>query len=62
LFALAFHVHPLGFQCSLDRHWLDGAEKLSGNRGVDAEATEGQAPGQPQHLVGKITTIDGLSR
>ena len=58
----AFHVPPLGLHRRLDRHRLHGAEKLSGDRGVDAEAAEGEAPRQPQHQVGAIATIDGLSR
>ena len=35
----------------LDRHRLHGAQKLAGDRGVDAEAAEGQASRQPEHQV-----------
>ena len=62
LFALSFHVPPLGLHCRLDRHRLHGAEKLSSDRGVDAEAAEREAPGQPEHQVRTIAAIDGLSR
>jgi hypothetical protein len=61
-FTSSFHVPPLGLHSRLDRHRLHGAEKLSGNRGIDPQAAEGEAPGQPQHLVRTLTPIDGLSR
>jgi hypothetical protein len=35
LFTPTFHVPPFGFQCRLDGHRLNGAEKLPGDRGVD---------------------------
>jgi hypothetical protein len=57
-----FHVPPFGFQCRVDGHRLNRAEKLPGDRGVDAEAAEREAPWQPEHQVGTITPIDGLSR
>jgi hypothetical protein len=61
LFSLAFHVSPLGFPRRLDGHRLNGTEKLSGERRVDTEAAEGEAPWQPERQVGTITPIDRLS-
>ena len=40
---------------------LDRAEQLLGDRGVDTETAEREAPGQPKHQVGAITAVDGLS-
>jgi hypothetical protein len=62
LFTSTFHVPPFGLHRRLDRHRLDDAEKLSGDRCVDTQAAEREAPGQPEHQVGTITSIDGLSR
>ena len=62
LFTSTFHVSPFGLQRRLDRQRLDGAEKLSGDRCVDTQAAEREAPGQPEHLVGTITPVNGLSR
>ena len=62
LFALTFHVPPLGLQRRLDRHRLHCAEKLAGDRRIDAQAAEGEASRQPEHLVGTLAPIDGLSR
>jgi hypothetical protein len=56
-----FHVPPLGLHCRLDRHRLHDVEKLSGDCCVDTQAAESEAPRQPEHLVGTITTIGGLS-
>jgi hypothetical protein len=42
----------LRFQRGFDRHRLHGAEKLSGNRGVDT------GPPKVQHLIGAIATIE----
>jgi hypothetical protein len=49
----AFHVSPLGFQGRLDRHRLNRAENLSGDRGVGTDPTEPKAPGQPMRQVGQ---------
>ncbi len=62
MFGLALHVPPFGFQRRFDGHRLNRAEKLSGDRRVDAEAAEGEASGQPEHLVGTLAPIDGLAR
>jgi len=62
LFGLALHVPPLGFQRRFDGHRLNRAEKLSGDRRVDAEAAEGEAPRQPEHLVGTLAPVDGLAQ
>ncbi|HYU14331.1 MAG TPA: hypothetical protein VEK82_17265 [Stellaceae bacterium] len=35
-FAAGFHVPPFGLDRRFDRHRFDGAQKLSGHRGVDA--------------------------
>ena len=61
-FTSSFHVPPLGLHRRLDRHRLDGAEKLSGDRGVDPQTAEREAPGQSEHLVRTLTPIDRLSR
>src|SRR5260370_30045870 len=61
LFTASFHVPASGLHCRLDRHRLDGAEQLSGDRSVDAETAEREAPGQPEHQVRTITPIDRLS-
>ena len=37
-------------------------EELSGDRGIDAEAAEREAPKQSEHLVRTLTPIDGLTR
>ena len=60
LFTASFHVPASGLCCRLDRHRLDRAEQLLGDRGVDATA-EREAPGQPKHQVGAIAAVDGLS-
>ena len=62
LFTPSFHVPPFGLHRRFDRHRLNGTEKLSGDRGVDTETTERETPGPPEHLVGTLTTINGLSR
>jgi hypothetical protein len=62
LFTSTFHVSPFCLHCGLDRHRLDRVEKLSGDRGVDTQAAEGEAPRQPEHQVRPIATIDGPSR
>src|SRR5262249_47240400 len=62
LFTLRFHVTPLGLHRRFDRYWLNGAEKLPGDRGVDPYAAECEAPGQSERLVRTLTPIDGLSR
>jgi hypothetical protein len=62
LFSPAFHAPPFCLQCRLDGHRLDHAEKLSGDRRIDPEAAEREAPRQPEHQVGTITPVDGLSR
>ena len=61
-FALGLHQHPLRFQRRLDRHRLQGAPQFGGHRGVDARPAERHASRQPQHLVGLVAAIDGLSR
>src|SRR5262249_49159482 len=62
LFPLRFDVTPLGLHRRFDRYWLNGAEKLPGDRGVDPYAAECEAPGQSERLVRTLTPIDGLSR
>jgi hypothetical protein len=61
LFTASFHVPASGLCCRLDRHRLDRTEQLLGDRGVDTETAEREAPGQPEHQVGAITAVDGLS-
>ena len=62
MFGLPFHVPPPGFQRRFDGHRLNRAEKFSGDHRVDAKAAEGEASGQPEHLVGALASIDGLAR
>ena len=47
----------LGLYRRLDRHRLHGAEKFSSDRGVNPQAAEREASGQPQHLVRTLTPI-----
>ena len=50
LFTSGFHVPPLSLRRRrLDRHRLDGAQKLSDQRGVDAQAAKVKRQGS-QHL------------
>ena len=62
LFIPSFHIPASGLHCCLDRHRLDRAEQLSGDRGVDTETAEREAPGQPKRQVRPITAVDGLTR
>jgi hypothetical protein len=50
---LSFHIAPLGLYRRLDRHRLDGTEKLAGDRSVDPEAAKREAPRQSQQLFGR---------
>jgi hypothetical protein len=43
-------------------HRVHDTEKLSGDRGIDAEAAEREAPKQSEDLVRTPTPIDGLIR
>jgi hypothetical protein len=62
VFGLALHVHPLGFECGVDRHRFNRPEKLPRNSGFNPHSTEGQTPRQTQHKVWTFTTIDRPSR
>jgi hypothetical protein len=62
LFVAGFHVPPLGLGRRFDRHRRHGPQKLAGDRGVDPQAAEGEATGQPEHQVRAIAPVDGLPR
>jgi hypothetical protein len=62
LFTASFHVRASGLHCRLDRHRSDRTQQLLGDRGVDTQTAEREAPGQPKHQVRTITAVDGLTR
>ena len=62
LFCSILHVPPLSFQSCFNRHWLNDAQSLAGDRGVDTGPAEGKASGLSEHQVWFIAAIDGLSR
>jgi len=44
VFGLALHLHPLGFECGVDRHRFNRPEKLPRNSGLNPHSTEDQTP------------------
>ena len=53
LFGLAFHVPPFRLLRRLDRHRLDGADQLAGDRRIDAQAAEHHTTRQPSIRLGR---------
>ncbi len=49
-----FALHPLGFECDVNRHRFNRPEKLPCNRGLNPHSTEGQT--------WTVTTIDSPSQ
>ena len=58
MFGLTFH-HSLFRQLRcLDRHGLDGANELSGERLIDAEPAEHHTPAHPKCRIAAVAAID----
>jgi hypothetical protein len=59
MFGLALHRPPFRQQRRLDRHGLDGANELMGERRINAKPAEHHTPGHANGSVATIAAIDG---